>query len=951
MAELVFRGTEMDAAAAQQRGVGFQGQLRAAPSSWKTGSERLESKDLPLPLSLYLSPAIPPASAAALRDLAHRRPQVARVVDAEEGALHVLHNFVLEEVAALEKRRCRIIGLPFAERILRDPGALGKVPALPLFDSIYRREGAVCCSGFQQAQRLRYVSLARWMGARFSEDLETEKVGLLVASRVSLHPESKYQAALKKRIPIVKPSYLESMWKATEEVDLEPHIMPTFFGLSLCFDPRQGDVIEQFKDKAMSLGALIEPLDRAEVVIVKDTFSKLYQEARKIGILAAPPLWLERCLQLRCCLPITGELEVLNPKSLSLVLYGGPSAAPGGAKLAPVAEGECGVGLLDCVICLLYLQPGHQRDAAKYLAWRCGAFTTLNPTDKAITHVMFKAVAKTQVQVSVPIDEDRVSFVDMSWLEACAQEGHRAREVAFPQQRVVYNPTCDEAYARVLRRTPGTGTTAQPTDWSSRAAAAGSGLPATGAEQAAPSLPPPQPQLPAADAGGAEAPAQAPPPAAMPPRVPALRPAARLRPTAQGGVFANMVLGFVGWATGDSDPELLKLLETVRGQGGTVVHGGSPPEAVLEGQLDACICRNFGPPPFTNPRLPAPLATVLWVNACVADGTCHDRSSFPHFEPGPGLLPLPEMAGCSIRITALEASSHRKRLRLEELALALGAQVAQQASRWSMITHVVCAVPELLDRKLLEGAARRNVPVVTVQWLFDCFRTHSRQAEERYSVSSFLGKAGPQASQGGPSAASFAATVLAGHEVLISPSALGSNAQLPQMGEELGATVHTWRSVDELKALLEARGGQRLSTSGPGGAAGDAGGGAGRPQAIVLVDAEEVREVGAPLTALVTALGPERRSIFALPTWLSETYQQRRRLPLEAFAALPPEETEGREAKRQRLDEATYAWQPAEATRLEEMAEDSRARELQSKVQQKVNEGLRLAELRKCPRP
>jgi len=127
-------------------------------------------------------------------------------------------------------------------------------------------------------------------------------------------------------------------------------------------------------------------------------------------------------------------------------------------------------------------------------------------------------------------------------------------------------------------------------------------------------------------------------------------------------------------------------------------------------------------------------------------------------------------------------------------------------------------------------------------------------------------------------------------------------------------------------------------------------GGAGRPQVLVLVDAEEVGGATPALASLLAALGSEARGLFVLPTWLSETYQQRRRLPLEAFAALLAEDAERPEPKRQRLDEATYAWQPAELKRLEELAEDSRARELQSKVQQKVNEGLRLAELRKAPR-
>lgn len=917
-------------------------------------------RGLQLPLSLYLSPSILPAAAATLHELIRRQPGYARVVDKQDGALHVLPDFELEEVAALERRCCRVIGLPFAERILRDPSALGRVHALPLYDVIYRADGAICCSGLPPAVRVRCNALARWMGARFSEGL-AQGVGLLVTSRVSLHPESKYQAALKQRLPVVRPSYLEEMWQAKDDVDMEAHVLPPLSGLGICFDPRQADVIERFRDKVASHGAVIESLDRAEVVIVKDVFAPLYQEARKMGILVAPPLWLERCLQLRHCVLIVGELEVLNPKSASLMLSGALVPSLGVSKLTPTIEAECGMCLTDCVCCLLYLPLGHQRDAAKALAWKCGAFTTLNPLDKAITHVLFKVVGKQQTQVSVPIDEDRVSFLDVSWLEACAQEGRRVREELHPQQHVVFNPSCDTAYACAFGRTTSSNNagSAQGADRSSLLGANTKALvtevvpplvqPRAIAEQRRSSVagvaPGATTMVASADRAGGRL---------------QLLPPVRSLPLAEHGVFAGLVLGLIGWKCGDADE--VALVEKIRGQGGTVVHGGSAPEVVLEANVDVCVCKDFGPPPLTASRVSVALATVFWVNACLADGVCHPRSGFPHFEPGPGPLPLQAMSGCSIRITALEASSHRRRLRLEELANVLGAQVAQQDSRWANITHVVCVLPELLDTRLFEGATKRAKPVVTVQWLFDCFRTNSRQAEDRYAVSSTVGSPSVAAGPAGLTAESFAAKVLAGHDVLISPSALGSDPQLPQMAEELGATVHTWRSVDELMSLLEVRGillvppGTTAGATHAAEANGDVRSGSAtsestsrRHQTIVLLETEEVSEAGAPLAVVASAIAHESRDMFVLPTWLSETYRQQRRSPIEAFAALPAIDSEELAPKRQRLDEATYAWQPEQMKRLEELAEHSKKRAMESKVQQKVNEGLRLAELRQGP--
>jgi len=198
-------------------------------------------------------------------------------------------------------------------------------------------------------------------------------------------------------------------------------------------------------------------------------------------------------------------------------------------------------------------------------------------------------------------------------------------------------------------------------------------------------------------------------------------------------------------------------------------------------------------------------------------------------------------------------------------------------------------------------------------------------------------------------AASFATKVLANHEVLISPSALGSDPQLPQKAEELGAVAHTWRSFAELMALLKRlrsasswwhRARERI------GGSEDGDGSASRRNIVVLLDQEEVGEPTSPMAAFAAAAAQETRELFVMPSWLSETHRQLRRAPMEAFAALPTTEPGSPVAKRQRQDEATYAWQSAELTRLEQLAEDSKTRAMQSKVQQKLNEGLRLAELR-----
>lgn len=45
--------------------------------------------------------------------------------------------------------------------------------------------------------------------------------GIDSTHEVSIHPDSKYQEALARRIPIVKPSYLEAVWETKRLVDVQ----------------------------------------------------------------------------------------------------------------------------------------------------------------------------------------------------------------------------------------------------------------------------------------------------------------------------------------------------------------------------------------------------------------------------------------------------------------------------------------------------------------------------------------------------------------------------------------------------------------------------------------------------------------------------------------------------------------------------------------------------------
>lgn len=123
---------------------------------------------------------------------------------------------------------------------------------------------------------------------------------------------------------------------------------------------------------------------------------------------------------------------------------------------------------------------------------------------------------------------------------------------------------------------------------------------------------------------------------------------------------------------------------------------------------------------------------------------------------------------------------------------------------------------------------------------------------------------------------------------------------------------------------------------------------------IALLDSEEGEtESGNLLQSRIQASQPDAPSLACVrPQWLAETYKQRRRLPLEAFCVFVDNEAVAEPAKKRRVEGAAtarYAWKSDATAKLQDLANDSREREKQEKHQQRVTEGLRLAELRREP--
>lgn len=486
--------------------------------------------------------------------------------------------------------------------------------------------------------------------------------------------------------------------------------------------------------------------------------------------------------------------------------------------------------------------------------------------------MLFNVLLDAAVVVSVPTDKE-IYFLDVSWLEACAS-GNKALETDFPRQQVSYNPTCDTIYStamgnvreisRGLRRVRSTGAD-DVADPSLTAALAGRPL-----SRAASDPPPVVPVAPVAD----------------------IEP--HISPPLSEGIFTGLVLGMAGWP---HDKEA-QIVEQICSNGGSVAHEIG--NALMAGKPNMCLCWGNGPPVFATPAK-VPLVTVQWLQACIAEQTLHPSSAFPHFEPGNHPMPLPSMSKFVIRITGLQQDrkSSRERWRLEELVQVLGATVAQQNTRRSELTHIVCAEPSLLQSSFAELAAKRQIPLVSVQWLLDSFRLGSLQPEEKYGISGngingISSSSDVSASATGGPVACFTA-VLAKCDILLSKTTLANTPDLQKMAKDLAAaSVETWKTADELRNCLQARR---------------------EGQVVIVVDKDEAHRNG--LESIAANLS-ERQS-FVQPIWLSETYSQRRRLPVESFGVFVTEDVqEPRPAQG-----ASYAWQPAEMKRLEEVSEQA----------------------------
>ena len=171
--------------------------------------------------------------------------------------------------------------------------------------------------------------------------------------------------------------------------------------------------------------------------------------------------------------------------------------------------------------------------------------------------------------------------------------------------------------------------------------------------------------------------------------------APQVTPPQKPGVFQGLVI-----AVAHEEQQV----EVISSNGGTAVHGVGANVAALmplgtwpcgpwrlrSGKPDVCLCRGNGPVAF---QCPVPLVTTQWLEACVAERCVYESSAWPQFELGSHAMPLPAMARCVVRITALseDKKSTRERWRLEELVQLLGAKAATQETKKSEVTHLVCA--------------------------------------------------------------------------------------------------------------------------------------------------------------------------------------------------------------------------------------------------------------------
>eukprot|EP01102_Stenamoeba_stenopodia_P009942 TRINITY_DN2954_c0_g1_i1.p1 TRINITY_DN2954_c0_g1~~TRINITY_DN2954_c0_g1_i1.p1 ORF type:complete len:443 (+),score=72.22 TRINITY_DN2954_c0_g1_i1:221-1549(+) len=142
---------------------------------------------------------------------------------------HVLDRSNWKRLQELQAKRVKIIGAKCVYDSVNLKKKLPDASKHPVFCRTL--DGLkICCTSLSTAQRTETEEMVKYMNGSYSVEL-TSRTDYLVATEVG---SPKYQVAVERGIPIVKPNWISSCFKQQSLQPLKEHLLPPFAGCIIC---------------------------------------------------------------------------------------------------------------------------------------------------------------------------------------------------------------------------------------------------------------------------------------------------------------------------------------------------------------------------------------------------------------------------------------------------------------------------------------------------------------------------------------------------------------------------------------------------------------------------------------------------------------------------------------------------------------------------------------------
>ncbi|OUM64937.1 hypothetical protein PIROE2DRAFT_8159 [Piromyces sp. E2] len=121
------------------------------------------------------------------------------------------------------------------------------------------------------------------------------------------------------------------------------------------------------------------------------------------------------------------------------------------------------------------------------------------------------------------------------------------------------------------------------------------------------------------------------------------------------------------------------------------------------------------------------VVTEHWLERCLTDDILHNPEENPIFIPCTLEMPIEEFKGVVIGISGFNGM---ERAHIAKLVSKLGAIYSDTLTRKH--NFLICNPDKIKESLKYEKALEWNIPVLEINWIYDCFRQERKLPYERY---------------------------------------------------------------------------------------------------------------------------------------------------------------------------------------------------------------------------